>query len=62
MPQVEKAYPEQPKKEKERRITKKKKKEEDAGSWMDLEIVILSKVSNNTENDKYHMVLLIHRI
>ena len=60
MPQVEKAYPEQPKKEKERRITKKKK--EDAGSWMDLETVILSQVRNNTENDKYHMVLLIHRI
>ena len=60
MPQVEKAYPEQPKKENERRITKKNKK--DAGSRMDLEIVILSKVSNNTKNDKYHMVLLIYRI
>ena len=60
MPQVEKAYPEQPKKENERRITKKKKK--GAGSWMDLEIVILSKVSNNTGNDKYHMVLVTYRI
>ena len=61
MPRVEKAYPEQPKKENKRRITKKKKKK-DAGSCMDLEIVTLSKVSNNTENDKYHMVLLIYRI
>ena len=30
-------------------------------TWMDLEIVILSKVSQ-TEKEKYHMILLICRI
>ena len=29
-----------------------------AATWMDLEITILSKVSQ-TEKDKYHMILLI---
>ena len=29
-----------------------------AATWMDLEIVILSEVSQ-TEKDKYHMILLI---
>ena len=32
-----------------------------AATWMDLEIVILSEVSQ-TEKDKYHMILLIGRI
>ena len=32
-----------------------------AVTWMDLEIVILTEVSQ-TENDKYHMVSLIYRI
>ena len=30
-----------------------------AGTWMDLEIIILSKVS---QKDKYHMISLVHRI
>ena len=29
-----------------------------AATWMDLEIVILSEV-NQTEKDKYHMILLL---
>ena len=29
-----------------------------AATWMDLEMIILSKVSQ-TEKDKYHMILLI---
>ena len=32
-----------------------------AAMWMDLEIIILSEVSQ-TEKDKYHMILLICRI
>ena len=32
-----------------------------AATWMDLEIIILSEVSQ-TEKDKYHMILLICRI
>ena len=32
-----------------------------AETWMDLEIIILSEVSQ-TEKDKYHMILLICRI
>ena len=32
-----------------------------AATWMDLEIVILSEVSQ-TEKDKYHMTLLIRGI
>ena len=32
-----------------------------AATWMDLEIVILSEVSQ-TEKDKYHMILLICEI
>ena len=32
-----------------------------AATWMDLEIIILSKVSQK-EKDKHHMVLLISRI
>ena len=32
-----------------------------AATWMVLEIVILSKVSQ-TEKDKYHMILLMHGI
>ena len=32
-----------------------------AGTWINLEIVILSKVSQ-TEKGKYHMILLICRI
>ena len=32
-----------------------------AGTWMDLEIIILSEVSQ-TEKDKYHMMSLICRI
>ena len=32
-----------------------------AATWMDLEIVILSEVSQ-TEKDKYHMILLIRGI
>ena len=32
-----------------------------AATWMDLEIIILSDVSQ-TEKDKYHMILLICRI
>ena len=32
-----------------------------AATWMDLEIVILSEVSQ-TEKDKYHMISLIYRI
>ena len=32
-----------------------------AATWMDLEIIILSEVSQ-TEKDKYHMILLIYRI
>ena len=30
-------------------------------TWMDLEIIILSEVSQ-TQKDKYHMILLIHGI
>ena len=29
-----------------------------SGTWMDLEMIILSEVSQ-TEKDKYHMILLI---
>ena len=32
-----------------------------AATWMDLEIVVLSKVSQ-TQKDKYHMILLICEI
>ena len=32
-----------------------------AATWMDLEIIILSQVSQ-TEKDKYHMILLIRGI
>ena len=32
-----------------------------AATWMDLEIIILSEVSQ-TEKDKYHMILLIYEI
>ena len=32
-----------------------------AATWMDLEIIILSEVSQ-TKTDKYHMILLICRI
>ena len=32
-----------------------------AATWMDLEIIILSEVSQ-TEKDKHHMILLICRI
>ena len=32
-----------------------------AATWMDLEIIILSEVSQ-TEKDKYHMISLIYRI
>ena len=32
-----------------------------AAMWMDLEIIILSEVSQ-TQKDKYHMILLIHGI
>ena len=32
-----------------------------AATWMDLEIIILREV-NQTEKDKYHMILLICRI
>ena len=32
-----------------------------AATWMDLEIIILSEVSQK-EKDKYHMILLICRI
>ena len=32
-----------------------------AATWMDLEMIILSEVSQ-TEKDKYHMVSLIYRI
>ena len=32
-----------------------------AATWMDLEITILSKVSQK-EKDKYYMILLIYRI
>ena len=32
-----------------------------AATWMDLEIVILSEVSQ-TQKDKYHMILLIYGI
>ena len=32
-----------------------------AATWMDLEIIILSEVSQ-TEKDKYHMILLMHGI
>ena len=32
-----------------------------AATWMDLEIIILSEVSQ-TEKDKYHMISLIHGI
>ena len=32
-----------------------------AATWMDLEVIILSKI-NQTENDKYHMRSLIHVI
>ena len=32
-----------------------------AATWMDLEIIILSEVSQ-TEKDKYHMMSLIHEI
>ena len=32
-----------------------------AGTWMDLEIIILSKVIQ-TEEDKYHMISLIYEI
>ena len=31
-----------------------------AATWMDLEIIILSEVSQ-TEKDKYHTILLIHK-
>ena len=42
-------------------ITLKKKKKEVmpfAATWMDLEIIILSEISN-TEKDKYHMISFI---
>ena len=45
-------------------FTIKKKKNEImplAATWMDLEIIILSEVSQ-TEKDKYHMTLLVSRI
>ena len=32
-----------------------------AATWMDLEIIILSEVSQ-TKKDKYHLILLIHGI
>ena len=32
-----------------------------AATWLDLEIFILSEVSQ-TEKDKYHMILLIYRV
>ena len=32
-----------------------------AATWMDLEIIILSEISQ-TEKDKHHMISLIHRI
>ena len=32
-----------------------------AATWMDLEMIILSKV-NQKEKDKYYMILLIYRI
>ena len=32
-----------------------------AATWMDLEVIILSKVSQK-EKDKYHMISLIHGI
>ena len=37
---------------------KKNEKMPFAATWMDLEIIILSEVSQ-TEKDKYHMILLI---
>ena len=41
--------------------TKKNKIMPFAATWMDMEIIILSEVSQ-TEKDKYHMILLICRI
>ena len=41
--------------------TKKNKIMPFAATWMDLEIIILSEISQ-TEKDKYHMISLICRI